>query len=97
MITLKLCERHTTNGCIPRRNDPILETRQYQMRDIAIKTLICWFHVMSFPHHNMIVPAPIHILNKGTVDLHVLELLIPVGLSCYRRSLLWSSIEGNMA
>src|ERR1700682_4232284 len=97
MITSDWGQGHATNSCILRRNHRIIETCKHQVRNIAIKTLLCWLWETFFPGNNMIVPTSVHVLNEWTIQLHILELSIPPSKCRDGRSLMWSGIESNVA
>src|SRR2546429_8130500 len=67
MITADRGQGHTTDGCAPGGNHCVIETRKHQVRNIAIKTLICWPWETFFPGNNMIVPTSVHVLNEWTI------------------------------
>src|SRR5262245_31982201 len=78
------------------RNHLIDKASAHLMGNVPIIEAILWTGRFVFPGHDMPMPAVANILDERTVQLHVFELLVPVGQGGDRSAIMRGGIERDM-
>src|SRR5258708_200264 len=97
MISWYRRQGDTSDGGRRGRNHPISKASNHLLRNKPIIAPSLWARNFVLAGHHMLMPPVPQILDKGTVQLHVFELLVPISQGGNGSTIMRGGIERDVA